>query len=227
MARVSQEKPNEECPHGGFEDDPIVPKTSPRKLQLGIFALIALRLLFAGFILIATTIALLWVYSSWPYQWHLPEGMPLVLGFSTDMGVEEVVNVLRTKYFVKDIDISVQIIKEENIFFNKTPLRHQIVVENFFAPGLSKKQLECRFLKNRLMTMLFRPELSEDECKALLGEDYKKYVTGLRFLDERGEYKSASTDELWFGDLYKGSAILSKLLCYAYIGWCKDKCTSP
>ncbi len=171
-------------------------------------------------------IVLLWTNAVWPYQWHLPAGMSLVLEFSTDMGVEDTINVLRTRYFVDDKDITVKVIKEAQVFFKKVPVRHSVVIENFSAPGLSKRRMECRFLQNRLMTILFQPALTDEECKTLLGVDYHKYLaTQLWYFgeDSEGSDSTKVSDELLFIDWVWGSGIHSKLLWRAYADWSRDK----
>jgi len=180
----------------------------------------------AGLLLIAMVIAALWINDVWPYEWHLPEGIPLVLGFSTDDGVEDVIDILTTKFHVENKDVSVQTIKAVHEFFKKVPVRQQIVVEKFLAVGLPPKKIEFRFLHNRLMTIIFSPVLSDGECKTLLGEEYSKYKT-TRLNCPGNESESpefAERDRLLLVDWAWGTGVHSKLLWAAYADWCIDKC---
>ena len=180
----------------------------------------------AGLLLIAVVIAALWINAVWPYEWHLPEGIPLVLGFSTDDGVEDVIDILTTKFHVENKDVSVQTIKAAHEFLKKVPVRQQIVVEKFLAVGLLPKKIEFRFLHNRLMTIIFCPVLSDEECKTLLGEEYSEYKTTSLYCpgNESESPESAGRDRLLLVNWAWGTGVHSKLLWAAYVDWCSYKC---
>lgn len=189
------------------------------KFSLRRFAKIVLRVLALVFLLMVTAIAILYINSTWPYNWNLPKGMPLVLGFTTDMGVEDMVELLSSEYLIGNNAIKVDVIDYQHVFLKKEALRHRLVVENFSVFGIAPKQLECRFLKNRLMTVIFRPALSEEECKALLGDDYDRYQTSWDLVCEAGAEGSTHGDQLMLIDWCWGTGIHSKLLWKAYVDW--------
>lgn len=49
------------------------------KFSLRRFAKIVLRVLALVFLLMVTAIAILYINSTWPYNWNLPKGMPQIL----------------------------------------------------------------------------------------------------------------------------------------------------
>lgn len=185
----------------------------------------AMRCLFCAAAMLAALVALLWLHGTWPYPWNLPDGIPLVLGFSTDMGVEDAVDLLRTRYSVDGNDISVRVMRYEHVFFSELPLRHAIVAENVQAPGLTKRRLEFHFVKNRLMAIIFTPALTDEECRAMLGDDYGKYVVtlsqliqGRKLIQER-KPSPALDDRLCLVVSSVDTSVHSKLLSAAYFDW--------
>jgi hypothetical protein len=87
---------------------------------------------------------------------------------------------------VRDDDLAVEVIRRERMFLKKIPLRHVLVVKNFNTQEFGQREIRCFFLRNRLMSVLFVPKLSEGECKALLKGDYKETVLeGMNLSRER------------------------------------------
>lgn len=168
----------------------------------------------------AIVIALLWLNSVWPYNWNLPEGMPLVLGLSTDMDVEAAVKVFRENFHVKDNDFSIRTLRKGYVFFKKRTEMQEVVVENFSTHGISERTMKCTFLHGRLMSILFIPALTDDECQTILGEDYKKYILPLpELMRHSSGTESKENDQLTLVDWVWGSGIHSKLLTRAYVDW--------
>lgn len=80
-----------------------------------------------------------------PRQLELPAAMPLVLGLSTDLGVEQTIKLLGSKYSVDNDDVTVKVIQNERLYLKKIPLRQMLVVKKVVIPGLSEKELRCFF----------------------------------------------------------------------------------
>ena len=175
-----------------------------------------------GFVLVMFLLMVAAGFRQCPHQLELPKSRPLVLGLSTDFDVEKVVAFLRLKFSVRDDDLAVEVIRRERMFLKKIPLRHVLVVKNFNTQEFGQREIRCFFLRNRLMSVLFVPKLSEGECKALLKGDYEETVLeGMNLSRERKDasyYQGECTgdDRLEIVDYVWGTEVRSVLLYKAY-----------
>jgi hypothetical protein len=94
-----------------------------------------------GALLMAAAFLAIALYQS-PRQLELPAAMPLVLGLSTDLGVEQTIKLLGS---VDNDDVTVKVIQNERLYLKKIPLRQMLVVKKVVIPGLSEKELRCFF----------------------------------------------------------------------------------
>jgi hypothetical protein len=169
-----------------------------------------------GALLMAAAFLAIALYQS-PRQLELPAAMPLVLGLSTDLGVEQTIKLLGS---VDNDDVTVKVIQNERLYLKKIPLRQMLVVKKVVIPGLSEKELRCFFLRNRLMEVVFKPKLTEDECKLLFVDDSGRFMTPgeMAGLKDIGYYSGdcAGEDQLEMIDYVWGSGVRSALLSKAY-----------
>jgi hypothetical protein len=155
---------------------------------------------------------------------HFPAGIPLALGFSTNMGVSESILMLRHTYFVSPGEITVETIRREHVWLRDEDVIKRIGVKDFSCEGVRRRKLELTFFKNRLMSLLFVPALSEEECKVVLGDSYSLLLTDWRNLGCKGvPRENCKEDKIQFVDWRSGSGIYSMLLWNEYADWCWHK----
>lgn len=154
-----------------------------------------------------------------PIQIELPSEVPLVLEFNTGLTIDQTRKLLCSKYSVSNDEISVELMRNERMMWKRIPLAHMLKVTAIDIPGLSCKELRCFFLRDRLMEVQFKPQLTEEEC-GRLSLDFTSFETPATKAGKREvgyfEGSCAGQDRLQLIDYVWGSGVRSELLWKAY-----------